>query len=159
MKKAAPKFIKVFSSVRNILIAAGVIGWSILIGSYVLNLFGILSYDPPINREAGDILKVQLVDTSEQYRSKVLAELTGESLEQFLGDFEEIRFKRYANDPPEPYGDLMIAIYYEDGSVDRIGDEMNQRFDSSGRPISSKGWYYCPDHKMDQLFEKYVYNH
>lgn len=156
MKSVISSFINTLKLVGKIFVVTVVIWWIVGLGSFFLNLFGILNYDPPINRNAGAVICVELIDASDPHKKIVLQELKGEELEAFLRDFLKVRFKRYANDPPSPHGIWMINVYYEDGSMDCIRNGMNERFDSSGESIPAGGWYYCPGDGMKKLFEKYA---
>ncbi|MBR5126706.1 MAG: hypothetical protein IKU68_08245 [Oscillospiraceae bacterium] len=132
----------------------GVLAGAVMFGSFFLNLFGILRYDPPVY-DAEKIVSIELVKIH-NHKAKVAATLPEEQVRPFMEEFLQIRFGRYANDPPEPYGDRMVRITYSDGYVDCIGEEMNQRFDPSGQGVSAKGWYYCPGNEIEILFEKYT---
>jgi len=140
----------------RLLMLVGILGMLILFGRFFLDLFGVISYAPPIDLEGSTIIRVDLVNAEYQSDTEIIAEITQPELDQFLDDFMQISFKRYANDPPEPYGDWLVIVHYSDGHADWIGNEMNQRFDASGNAISTGGWYYCPGNEMEVLFSKYT---
>ena len=146
--------LKALERVGVLVLIVSILGVIIMFSSFFLNLFGVISYDPPMHDE-GNILSIELVDTSSS-KEFVVATLTEDQIQPFLDAFLQIRFKRYANDPPEPYGDRMVRILYADGYVDCIGEEMNQRIGPSGQWVSAKGWYYCPGNEIEILFEKYT---
>ena len=125
-------------------------------GSFFLNLFGVLSYDVPMTQDAKNVVRVELVNSADDNHPEILRTMTNEEMEQFLRDFQRLKTKRYANDPPSPYGEIMVAIYYSDGCVDRIGNVMNESFDESGNSCPAGGWYYFPDGTLEKLFKKYV---
>lgn len=122
---------------------------------FFLTMFGVLSYDVPMTQERENVVQVELVDCKNYPDSKVLRTLTGDDLDRFLDDFQKLKAKRYASDPPSPYGEIMIAVYYADGCVDRIGNVMNTSCDASGNPISAGGWYHFPDGSLERLFSQY----
>ena len=155
MKKAFDALIKVAYRIAGILLVLGALGIAFLVGSFFLNLFGILSYAPPMNQSVENVVCVDLVDCSRK-GSKVLVSLTDEEMELFLDEFASLKAKRYANDPPEPYGDIMIALHYADGSIDRIGDDMNDYRDANGNELPAGGWYWFPEGTLDILFQKYT---
>lgn len=154
MKRWFTAFLKVVEWAFKLLLAVSLVGVVLMVGSFFLNLFGILRYDPPVY-DAEKIVSIELVKIH-NHKAKVAATLPEEQVRPFMEEFLQIRFGRYANDPPEPYGDRMVRITYSDGYVDCIGEEMNQRFDPSGQGVSAKGWYYCPGNEIEILFEKYT---
>ena len=154
MQQFFERLLKALECLGVMLLIVSVLGVIVMFGSFFLNLFGVISYDPPMH-DGGNILSVELVDTSSS-KEFVVATLTEDQIQPFLNVFLQIRFKRYANDPPEPYGDRMVRILYSDGYVDCIGEEMNQRFGPAGQWVSTKGWYYCPTNEIEILFDKYV---
>ena len=125
-------------------------------GSFFLDLFGIRSHPVPMTQDADNAVRIELVNCENDSDWEILRTLTGEEMEAFLADFQKLKAKRYANDPPAPYGDILVAVYYADGCVDRIGEEMNTSADASGNSCPAGGWYYFPDGKLETLFEKYV---
>ena len=155
MKRVFASLVDVVYRIGGILLILGALGIAFLVGSFVLNLFGVLNYAPPMNQSAENVVSVDLVDCSGK-GSKVLVTLTGAEMESFLMEFVSLKAKRYANDPPEPYGDIMIALHYADGSIDRIGDEMNDYRDANGKYLPAGGWYWFPEGTLDNLFEKYT---
>ena len=154
MKRWFTAFLKVVEWAFMLLLAVSLVGAVLMVGSFFLNLFGVLNYGPPMH-DTDNVVSIELVDTSRP-EEKVVGVLTGNQMEAFLDEFLQIRFKRYANDPPEPYGDRMVRITCSDGYVDCIGEEMNQRIGPSGQWVSAKGWYYCPGNEIEILFEKYT---
>ncbi len=154
MKRFLSGLLKVVERISTLLLIICVLGGVLLFGSFFLNVFGVLRYDPPVHDEQ-KIVSIELLEI-QNHKAKVTATLPEDQIPPFLEEFLQIRFGRYANDPPEPYGDRMVRITYEDGYVDCIGEEMNQRFGPSGQEVSAKGWYYCPGDEMEELFEKYV---
>lgn len=154
MKRFFAGFLKTAERIFTLLLIAGLLGVVVLFGSFFLNVFGVLRYDPPVY-DAEKIISIELVEI-QNHKAKVTATLQEEQVQPFMKEFLRIRFGRYANDPPEPYGDRMVRITYEDGYVDCIGEEMNLRFGPSGQGVSAKGWYYCPGNEIEKLFDKYV---
>ena len=146
--------LKAMEHVGVLVLIVSILGVIIMFSSFFLNLFGVLNYDPPMH-DTENVVSIELVDTSRP-EEKVVGVLTGKQMEAFLDEVLQIRFKRYANDPPEPYGDRMVRILYADGYVDCIGEEMNQRLGPTGQWVSAKGWYYCPTNEIEILFDKYA---
>ena len=155
MKKVFGTLTDVVYGIGGILLILAAIWIAFLVGSFLLNLFGVLNYSPPMNQSPENVVCVDLVDCSGK-GSKVLVSLTGEEMESFLVEFGNLKAKHYANDPPEPYGDIMIALHYADGCIDRIGDEMNDYRDAEGNYLPAGGWYWFPEGTLDTLFQKYT---
>lgn len=155
MKKAFCALTDMLYRIGGILLVLGALWIAFLAGSFFLNLFGILSYPPPMNQNAENVVSVDLVDCSGK-GCKVLVTLTGEEMKSFLEEFGDLKAKRYANDPPEPYGDIMIALHYADGCIDRIGDKMNDYRDAKGKHLPAGGWYWFPEGTLDILFQEYT---
>lgn len=133
-----------------ILITAAVIFW----GRWLLDLFGIIKYEPPLSQDPQSIEHIELLDTSEQ-EYVVLYSITGEDIDKFVVDFMEIDAGRYANDPPVHHGDRTIKICYHDGGYDLLGDVVDF-YSATGEDLPTGGWYYIPYDDMDAIFEKYV---
>jgi len=155
MKKYTSLLTEVAYRIGGILICLAAVSGIVLVGSFFLNLFGVLSYAPPMNQDAENVVRVDLIDCSRK-GWKVLESLTGEQMDAFLEEFGNLKAKRYANDPPEPYGDILVAIHYADGSVDRIGNQMNDYRAADGSYLPAGGWYWFPDGTLDTLFQKYT---
>ena len=156
MKSIFKRFLKIVEFISSGLLMIAILSMLIFFGRFFLDLFGVLSYDPPLYKDGGKITRVELLLSTDSQKTETVAELEGEELELFLNDFSDVRFKRYANDPPDPYGERIVAVYYEDGTIDYIGEDMNQRFDSTGQVLSVKGWYYCLGNAFRELFQKYT---
>ena len=155
MKKFFSALAETAYRVGGILLLLGGLWIAVIFGSFFLDLFGIRSYGPPLNQDPENMIRVELVDCS-QKDMQVLVTLTDAEMDAFLEDFLKLKTKRYANDPPAPYGEIMVALYYADGCVDRIGNQMNTYEDTEGKPLSAGGWYYFPDRTLEALFEKYT---
>ena len=66
----------------------------------------------------------------------------------------DITFYRYANDPPSSQGERAIKIYYADGGYDLIGDIVDF-FDSNGKEVPVRGWYYIGSEDIKYFFDKF----
>ena len=139
----------------GILLCAAFLWVVVLFGSFFLNLFGVLSYAPPLNQDVENIVRVELIDCCDG-QMKVLHIVAEDQMEEFLKDFLKLKAKRYSNDPPSPYGEILVAVYYADGCVDRIGNSMNDYKDSEGQSMPAGGWYHFPEGTLESLFEKYI---
>ena len=93
---------------------------TVLLGRWLFDLFGLISYEPPLSQHTQSIVQVDLLDTSDQELT-VLYSITGEEIDQFVDDFMQIEAGRFANDPILEYGDRMIRICYSDGGYDLHG--------------------------------------
>ena len=127
---------------------------TVLLGRWLFDLFGLISYEPPLSQHIQSIVQVDLLDTSDQELT-VLYSITGEEIDQFVDDFMQIEAGRFANDPILEYGDRMIRICYSDGGYDLHGDTV-EFYSSTGERLSTRGWYYIHDNDIDAIFEKYI---
>lgn len=132
------------------LIFAAVVFW----GRWLLDLFGVIKYEPPLSQDPLNIEQIELLDTSEQ-ESVVLYSITGEEIDQFLIDFMDVDAGRYANDPAVYHGDRTIKIYYSDGGYDLLGDVVDF-YSATGERLPTGGWYYIPYDDMDAVFNAYI---
>ena len=139
----------------GILLCGAFLLFAVMLGGFILDLFGVLQYAPPLNQDVENIVRVELVDCRDG-QMKVLHTVAEDQLEDFLKDFLKLKAKRYANDPPSPYGEILVAVYYADGCVDRIGNRMNDYKDSEGQSMPAGGWYHFPEGTLESLFEKYI---
>lgn len=62
MKKAFCALTDMLYRIGGILLVLGALWIAFLAGSFFLNLFGILSYPPPMNQDAENVVSVDLVD-------------------------------------------------------------------------------------------------
>jgi len=123
-------------------------------GPWLLNLFGIVSYKPPMSQSPENVVQVDFLEY-EEGESRILHSLTDEEIPSFLENFLELDAKRYANDPPTEYGQWVVRLCYADGGYDLLGG-MVEFFSPSGESINPKGWYYLPGSDLEELFANYV---
>ena len=146
---------KTLYRVGGILLCAAFLWVVVVFGRFFLDLLGVLQYGPPLNQDVDKIVRVELIDCSDG-QMKVLHTVAEDQLEDFMKDFLKLKAKRYANDPPSPYGEILVAVYYADGCVDRIGNRMNDYKDSEGQSMPAGGWYHFPEGTLETIFEKYI---
>lgn len=149
------KFLKILGYGADLVLLLVLLMPVLLVGRYCLDLFGVRSYDVPMTQDVENVVQVELVDT-ETYPHDILLTLTGDEMERFLDDLQKLKTKRYASDPPMPYGEIMVAVYYADGCVDHLGRNMILAFDAAGDYKSTGGMYYFPGDTLEKLFANYV---
>ena len=132
------------------LIIAAVWFW----GKWLLDLFGVIKYEPPLSQDTQNIVQVDLLDTSDQ-EWVVLHSIKDEELDQFVDDYMQISFGRCANDPPTEYGQRTIRICYADGGYDLHGDIV-ESYSSTGVTLWPGGWYYIKHDDVNVIFDKYI---
>ena len=123
-------------------------------GPWLLNLFGIVSYKPPMSQNPENVVQVDFLEYTKG-ESRILHSLTEEEIAPFMEVFLELDAKRYANDPSTEYGQWVVRLCYADGGYDLLGG-MVEFFSSTGESINSRGWYYLPRSDLEELFAKYV---
>ena len=131
------------------------IGVLIFFGKPFLDFFGITSYSPPLNQEASQVVRVDLMDCSAPKNPRSLLVLENGEKDQFLADFLKTKAKRYAFDPPGNLGERAVFLYYENGCVDCFGIQINEYRSSDGKDLPTKGWFYFPEGTIYELFAKY----
>ena len=130
-------------------------GALIFFGKPILDLFGISSYSPPLNQEASQVVRAELMDCSDPRNPRSLLILENGEKDQFLTDFLKTKAKRYVFDPPGNPGEKAVFLYYENGCVDCFGVQINEYRSSEGKNLPTKGWYYFPEEAIEELFAKY----
>ena len=126
----------------------------VFFGRWLLDLFGVIKYEPPMSQDRDQIVCVELLDSS-GVEFIVIKTIENEELAVFLEDFFLIEAGRYANDPATRYGDYAIKIYYVDGGYDILG-EIVDFYSSDGERLPVGGWYYIPKDEMQVIIDKYV---
>ncbi len=97
------------------------VGAAIFYGWPLLNMFGVVKYDPVMSQSSDQIVRVELFEgNGEEYSLR--ASISGDVLPLFLEDFMEIEFRRYVSHPPASQGKRVIKISYADGGYDLVGD-------------------------------------
>lgn len=123
-------------------------------GPWLLNLFGLINYTPPISQSPENVVRIDLLDT-ETGEFRVLHSLTGEQIGPFLEDFLKLNAGKYANDPPTDFGTRTIKICYSDGGYDLLGD-MIVFCSSDGSSLPVNGWYYLRRDELESLIDSYL---
>ena len=136
------------------IIALLIVAAIMFFGPWLLNLFGIINYEPPMSQTPDNVVQIDLLEY-ERGEFRTLHSLGGEEISPFMDYFLELDAKRYANDPPTEYGKFVIRLCYADGGYDLLGG-MVEFFSSSGESINPKGWYYLRSSDLDELFTRYL---
>ena len=87
-----------------VLIIAAVIFY----GRWLLVMFGVVKYEPPLSQSIDQIVCVELLDTRDQ-DFVVLKSFENQELSMFLEDFMQIDARRYANDPATSHGEYAVS--------------------------------------------------
>ena len=127
---------------------------AVFFGKWLLDLFGLIKYEPPLSQGTQSIVQVDLLDTSDQ-EWIVLYSIKDEELEPFVDDYMQISFGRYANDPPTWYGNRTVRICYADGGYDLHGDIV-EFYSATGENLPTRGWYCIEDDDIDSIFKKWI---
>ena len=143
---------RIFTIAGIVLIIAAVIFY----GRWLLVMFGVVKYEPPLSQSIDQIVCVELLDTRDQ-DFVVLKSFENQELSMFLEDFMQIDARRYANDPATSHGEYAVKVCYQDGGYDLLGNVVDF-YSSKGERLSTGGWYYIPTADMQNIVDKYYRN-
>ena len=114
------------------------------------------SYHVSLHQEIGDVVEIELLDTSGD-EAVVLYALDQTEFQDFWDKLHTLSFLRYYNDPSTEYGPLSIRIRYSNDYVDFIGCDINGYYSPDGTNEARDGWY-CVEDRNDfiVLFAQYI---